>query len=450
MRLTLGLMLSLLITGVASAATPPPYERLRQDENWSEWCRDNLDSDEYAYKCLRPTKNGLLSVGGEGRWRYAITNGANWQNATDDSDGAFLQRYVVFADWRLSPSVRLYTQLYSALSAGLEQGPSPVDENRLSFQQAFFQFSGGEHWQMTLGRQELALGSGRLVDAREGPNVRRRYDALRLTSQVKSWQLDTFIGRPWKTSQGSFDDRLDHNQAIWGIYAVNNEYSWPKFDVYYLGYRNNEANYLQGSGEELRHTLGSRFWGTRGGLTLNWELALQFGRFNEQDIRAWTIASDTSYALRRYPFSSVGVSANVASGDKNPDDNKLGTFNPLLPRGNYFSELALLGPRNFYNIQPYLTFQPHPAVKVTTAVNFYWRLSTDDGVYGPGGNLLNVDSASDRRYVATEYSLSVAVSVTKSTTLMLAGGRSDPAALVRQTGSRGATHYVEFTAKVLF
>jgi hypothetical protein len=439
-----------IVTVRASANTTPDYERLRQDENWSAWCRDNVDSDEYAYKCFRPTKDSLLSIGGEGRWRYAVTNGANWQDEIDGSDDAFLQRYVVFADWRLSPSFRIYTQLYSALSAGLEQGPSPLDENRLSFQQAFFQFSGGEHWQMTLGRQELALGSGRLVDAREGPNVRRRYDALRLTSYVKSWQVDAFVGRPWQISQGSFDDRLDDNQAIWGIYAVNNEYSWPKFDVYYLGYRNNEANYLQGSGKELRHTLGSRLWGTRWGLTLNWELALQFGQFNEQDIRAWTIASDTSYALRRYPFSSVGVSVNVASGDKNQDDNKLGTFNPLLPRGNYFSELALLGPRNFYNIQPYLTFQPHPAVKVSAAVNFYWRLSTKDGVYGPGGNLLNVDSASDRRYVATEYSLSTAVSLTKSTTLTLVYGYSDPAALVRQAGSRGATDYVEFTAKVLF
>ena len=27
------------------------------------------------------------------------------------------------------------------------------------------------------------------------------------------------------------------------------------------------------------------------------------------------------------------------------DDRDLGTFNPLFPRGNYFSELALLGPR---------------------------------------------------------------------------------------------------------
>ncbi|MDF3124379.1 alginate export family protein [Rheinheimera sp. 1928-s] len=449
MRVILGFILCFLTAGSVSADSPPAYERLRQNENWSAWCQDNLNS-EYSYKCLRPIKDSLLSVGGEGRWRYAIMNGANWQDKTDASDGAFFQRYVLFADLRLSPSFRLYTQLYSALSSGLEQGPSPLDENELSFQQAFFQFSGDESWQLTVGRQELALGSGRLVDAREGANVRRRYDSLRLVLQVKSWQINTFVGRPWQTSQGSFDDRLDHNQALWGIYAVSNEDSWHKFDMYYLGYRNNEARYFQGAGEELRHTLGSRLWGTSGDLTLNWEAMLQFGRFNNQDIRAWSLAADTSIALELYPFSSAGVSANIASGDKNQDDNKLGTFNPMFPRGNYFSELAILGPRNFYNIQPYLSFQPYSAVKVTAAVNFYWRLSTKDGVYGPGGNLLNTDSSSDRRYVATEYSLSTTLSLTKSTALTLVYGRSVPAALVQQTGSRGATDYVEFTAKVLF
>ena len=438
----------LLLTGVASAETPA-YEKLWQNENWSTWCSNNPDNG-YLYKCLRPTTDSLISVGGEGRWRYAITNGANWQDETDGSDDAFLQRYVVFADWRISPSFRVFTQLYSALSAGFEQGPSPLDENRLSFQQAFIEFSSDKNWKMTVGRQELAMGSGRLVDAREGPNVRRRYDSLQVVSHLKSWQIDTFFARPWRTSLGSFDDRLAHNQAIWGIYAVKGDESWPKFDVYYLGYRNSEANYLQGSGSEHRHSVGTRLWGTNGDLTLNWEAMFQFGRFNQQDIRAWSIASDTSFVLESHPFSRIGVSANIASGDKNQEDNKLGTFNPMFPRGNYFSELAILGPRNFYNVQPYLSLQPHQAIKITAAVNFYWRLSTNDGVYGPGGNLLNVDSSSDRRYVATEYSLSTTFSLTKSTVLTVVYGRSEPAALVQQTGGRGATDYFEVAAKLTF
>jgi hypothetical protein len=303
---------------------------------------------------------------------------------------------------------------------------------------------------MTIGRQELTFGSGRLIDVREGPNVRRRYDSVSITSQLNFWQLDAFVARPWKIALGSFDDQLDHDQGMWGIYAVNNQHSWPKLDVYYLGYLNSDTSYLQGRGDEHRHTLGTRFWGDNGNVTFNWEAIIQFGRYNDQDIQAWSIASDTSVGSTLYPLSAAGVSANVASGDNDPTDNKLGTFNPIFPRGNYFSELAILGPRNFYNIQPYLTFQPHTDIEITTSINFYWRLSTNDGVYGPRGNLLNVDSASNRRYVATEYSLSAAYKLTKSTNFSFVYGRSDPAALVKQTGSRGLTDYVEFTTKILF
>lgn len=432
-----------------SANTPPPFERLRQDENWTEWCRSSLN-DDLSYKCMRPGLNSLLSLGGEARWRYAMTRGSEWENRSDGYDDAYFQRYVVFADWRLPSGIRMFTQLNSALSSGLKQGPSPLDENLLSFQQAFLQLPVSDNWQLRLGTQELHLGSGRLLDVREGPNVRRRYNALRLTTNIRAWQIDTLYGRPWQTSLGSFDDRVDYKQAIWGVYGVNRADSGRNLDMYYLGYRNREANYFQGTGDERRHTLGARIWGTRERLTLNWEFMLQWGRFDNQDIEAWSIATDTQYALERDPTTRVGLSANVASGDKSPNDDKFGTFNAMFPRGNYFSELATLGPRNFYNIQPYFTLQPLPAIEVTTAVNFYWRLSTKDGVYGPGGNILNVDSGSDLRYVATEFSFNTTFNYTDATKLSLVYGRSFPAALVQQTGNRGATDYFEITAKVLF
>lgn len=433
-----------------SANTSPPFERLRQDENWTEWCRSS-SKDDRPYKCIRPGLSSLLSLGGEARWRYAMTRGAAWENRSDGYDDAYFQRYVAFADWRFSSGVRIFTQLNSALSSGLKQGPSPLDENRLSFQQVFLQLPVSENWQARVGTQELHLGSGRLLDVREGPNVRRRYDALRLTSDVKGWKLDSFYGRPWRTSLGSFDDRVEYKQAIWGLYGVSPAAnSRRNLDLYYLGYRNREANYFQGTGDEQRHTLGARIWGTRERFTLNWELMLQWGRFENQDIEAWSIATDTQYTLKRHPTTRVGLSANVASGDRSPNDNKFGTFNAMFPRGNYFSELATLGPRNFFNVQPYFTVQPAPAIEVTTAVNFYWRLSTKDGVYGPGGNVLKVDSGSDLRYVATEFSFTTTFNYTDATKLSLVYGRSFPAALVQQTGNRGATDYFEITAKFLF
>lgn len=68
---------------------------------------------------------------------------------------------------------------------------------------------------------------------------------------------------------------------------------------------------------------------------------------------AWLIATDTGYTFRKNRFTPrVGLRANIASVDQNPDDNQLDTFNALFPAGNYFGEIGLLGQINFMNLYP--------------------------------------------------------------------------------------------------
>lgn len=59
-----------------------------------------------------------------------------------------------------------------------------MDENRLDLENAFVEFIGdgrnGARPDVRYGIQELRLGSARLVDVREGPNVRRTFQGTRL------------------------------------------------------------------------------------------------------------------------------------------------------------------------------------------------------------------------------------------------------------------------------
>jgi hypothetical protein len=48
----------------------------------------------------------------------------------------------------------------------------------------------------------------------------------------------------------------------------------------------------------------------------------------------------------------VTVRFNVVSGDRNPRDNHLGTFNALFPKGKYFGELSPVGPTNIVSLNP--------------------------------------------------------------------------------------------------
>jgi hypothetical protein len=76
-------------------------------------------------------------------------------------------------------------------------------------------------------------------------------------------------------------------------------------DFYYLGFLDAAATYNSGTGRELRHTIGSRFFGSkevRGGtVDWNYEAILQFGSFDSQrgngSILAWSVGTETGYTL---------------------------------------------------------------------------------------------------------------------------------------------------------
>ena len=52
----------------------------------------------------------------------------------------------------------------------------------------------------------MAYGSGRLIDVREGANLRRSFDAARMLLKAGDWQVDGFWSKPVRNRPGVFDD----------------------------------------------------------------------------------------------------------------------------------------------------------------------------------------------------------------------------------------------------
>ena len=226
------------------------FKKLRYDEDYS-YLRD-LDTrrdplGRLKYVPLRANGDSYLSLGGEVRERYEYTENPTFGQDPQDEHGVFLQRYVLHGDLYLGPHVRVFGQLFSALETGREGGPSPVDENKLELQNAFVDFRFALTHVLALalraGRQEMQFGSGRLVDVREGPNVRRTFDAGRLIFEFPAWRIDGIVARPRQTRSGIFDDDANRDQALWGVYATGGQdiLSVGRLDLYYLGFRDDKG-----------------------------------------------------------------------------------------------------------------------------------------------------------------------------------------------------------------
>ena len=94
--------------------------------------------------------------------------------------------------------------------------------------------------------------------------------------------------------------------------------------------------------------------------------------------------------------------------------------------------------------------QVAPRVTVTTNINLFWRLSTDDGVYSPSGQLLRSGRDSDSRYVGAAVSLLSEWQVNRHLALSLSYSHIFPGRFIRETGPDESIDFVETTATFLF
>lgn len=394
----------------ASQATEPVFEAFRWNEDYRHLADkaqlSTLESLKYLPFQLAGHP-GVASFGGSLRSRVNIYENDRF-GLLGEGDGAVgLQRLYGHADIRMGDALRAYVEL-SAAYADTADGltPGPFDRDRAALGQAFIDWqSGASRWR--IGRQEMGLGSARLMGTRDASNTRRSYDGLRLDSPYGGAQWQAFYLQQVDVEEGVFDNASHGADRIWGLNG-NWELGLGSADLYYLGLDRSSAVYVQGVKNERRHSLGLRLHGGRGGWDWDLEGLYQFGDFGASGIRAWTVASLVGYRfvnLRWQP--RIALSANVASGDKDPADGRLQTFNPLFPNLAYFEEAAIHAPQNFFNIEPEISWRLTPQLSLALDWNFFWRLEKHDAVYVRGLVPLPGTAAAPGYFVAHTPSVSL-------------------------------------------
>lgn len=448
---------------LAADVAPGQFRPLRFDDDVAAQRRACADDDRIACWKDREIADGVrLSLGGDLRWRYEHTGHPRYGDEPQDRWGVVFQRHSVLADLRVGERWRGFAQLTASRANGRAGGPSPVDANRLDPTNLFAEWrsAAGADGQIGVraGLQELQFGSARVIDAREGPNVRRSFEAVRAYAVRGDWRVDAFAAAPRQNQPGRFDDARSDTQALRGVYATRTAADaadgaaggGSNWDVYVLHYEDTAARFVQGTAHERRWTLAARAFGDRDAWDWNWEFGVQGGHFGPARIRAWSVATDTG---RRFDVAGrprLGLLVAIASGDDDPDDGRLGTFNAMYPRGNYFGDEATLGPRNFFNLHPALTLQLSPQVELDASLDFFWRYSTRDGVYAPNGQLIRGPGDSRARYVATIASLGTTWTPTPRWTASAVLAYSKPGAFLRETQPAESLSLVSLTAQYRF
>ena len=458
----------------------PGPKTMRAEEDWGAFGKAGVNDralDRLKYIRLGGDKrDAYLSLGGQLRMAYEQFANRNLGEIPQDDTGSFLVRIMPHANLRIGPHFRTFVEIKSALETGRDGGPGPIDENRLDLHQGFAELSIGDprasdkpSLSGRVGRQELYYGGGRLVDLRDGLNVRRSFDALVARFDSKYVRIDGLFAVDVPVRPGVFDDGVDledrDRTRLWGGYGEtkalelgNSDKRGRKhvFDLYYLGVDQKSLVFIQGAGDEVRHSIGGRWSSSSRGLTHDLEATFQWGDFQDgetattADILAWGTEGTIRYVFFKNRFApSLYGSFGVQSGDTDPTDGRLETYRAPFPNLRWAGVTTGYGPGNAFGGTFSVGMAPSRTVHLDATLRAGARLSDADASYSAAGFPLRF-ADSEERYTGTGVGLSARWTPHPLVTGSLRGEMFEPGAFFKEVDPSDTVWFVTAVADFKF
>lgn len=321
----------------------------------------------------------IFSTGGEFRDRYMNEVDSRLTQINNTYEQI---RTMAYGSMYYYDDFGVFVQYIDAQHFGHELNPLPIDVNRSDLLDLFVDVKVME-WEdkpvyVRGGRQELFLGSQRLVSNLDWANTLRTFQGVRAFRQGENWDMTGFWVQPVPPDPSNFDSP-DHNQNFSGFWSTYRSKPGRFWDFYALNL-DNDNPVAQGQGGAVGGvnvtTLGSRAVGDIDNTWLyDLEGMFQIGKYANQQLQAGAVTTGGAYCfkdLRMMP--QLWVYYDYASGDTNPGQgSKFGTFQQLYPFGHYYlGWLDLIARQNIqdFNMQ-FVTFPANWICFIAQYHNFH-------------------------------------------------------------------------------
>jgi hypothetical protein len=437
-------------TDNATAPTRPAILANRWEEDWSVLAdprvpREPFDSLKYIPLSPGDPKT-YLSLGADFRERFEGNDAEGFGLSPHSNNDYLISRTEAHADLHIADQVQVFTQIQSDY-APWKTTIAPPDQDVLGVEQAFVTVTepvGDGTARVRLGRQQMNFDFQRFVSDRDGPNVRQSFDAAWGNYENGPWKFITFYSHPVQIPDKGDQPFVDYSSGAntFSVVRVQRDlFGWATLSGYYARYTQDNAKYLSVVGDERRDAFDIRFAGTANGFDGDIEVMSQTGSIGNDDIRAWAVGSLSGYTFSDIGWTPrLGFQFDAASGDKNPKDGVLQTFNPLFPNGFYFSLAGYTGYTNLIHVKPSLTLHPTNSVKLTLAVASQWRETTADAVYVQGDIPVPGTAGQPGSYTETYGQLRVDWTMTPHSSIAVEAVRFDVSDVIRRAGGRDSDY----------
>ncbi len=327
--------------------------------------------------------------------------------------------------------------------------PLPIDRNYADFLNLFVDVKvadiDGKPAYVRIGRQEVLLGSQRLVSSPDWATTRRSFDGVRAFRQGDKFDVDLFYLAPVKVARDKLDSH-DNNQNFAGGWLTYRPEKGTFIDLYYLFLDNtNKATSSVGAAAFPLttapfnvHTFGTRYTGDKNNFLWDVEAMLQFGDRGASDTLAGAATAGGGYHFKCAPMNpTFWLYYDYASGDRSPNTNDYNTFNQLFPFGHYYlGFLDLVGRQNIHDLNLHIYLYPTKWITFNAQYHHLRLDSANDALYSAGGVPLRIDpTGAAGKDVGNELDMTVNFHLGPHSDVLLGWSKLWAGGLIRNTGS---------------
>ena len=405
---------------------PPMYADRRFEENWRplDWDDPHRGARDFfdKIKAIKLNDSGSVWVGfgGQQRGRMARQSTVFYGGPGDFQPTMWTWRTRAHADLHLGDNFRVFGEgIYSHTSidqfrlgsvlgidrAGNQFGAPNLNGDMLNL---FSEYrTAGSTWRTGVwgGRRELQMGHERVLSPGNWLLNRHTFDGAGGWLESGRHRVEGFVTRPHIPVPDMFS-RRDDETVFSGIFYTTALVDRPtvaagaagpaaretriNVQPYVFHVKREDWTFVQATADEDRFTFGLLAYGDVGrtGFDFEYEGMYQYGRYNTGFERGMIHAHSTTVEFG-YRFTTLRffprpfVSFNYASGDDDPNDRRLGTFDPLYPLAYaFFGFHAAFDRKNFITPGLHLDMVLRPNMFLRT--NFhpaFLRADLNDGVY---------------------------------------------------------------------
>ncbi len=333
------------------------------------------------------TKDDLtfsLEARTRGEWRENNFDFDSSNRALTD-DAWLLTRLRLGVDWKPTDWFRIHVEgqdvreFFSDRPNVLGQLGAEGDD-AMDLRQGYVELGDPKHLALSLGRMELNYGDGRLVSRSPWKNVSQSFDAAKLHIAGTDWWLDAFASSVVKFRSADFNQSAwlaGREQTLSGLYFNTTALKFQATELYAFELHDQGTDFV---------TLGTHMRADPkqlAGWDYEVEMAVQVGTLKDQDLTAFAGHWSLGYQWQDLAWKPrFGLEYSYASGDSNPNDREVNTFQNLFPTNHrFYGYMDVFSWRNVSN--PEVRFSVEPAKSLTASLDYqwFWLADTNDAWY---------------------------------------------------------------------